>query len=116
MQLAFDSVSDLARALLRAGLAHGEYEEALGQGRDADWPIWYARFLEREQAAAATTVVTPPHLTFASVSELADALLRAEEAHGRHQAQIGRDVPDWPSWYAQYFDREPAARRANDLA
>ena len=108
MQLAFGSVNDLAQALLRAGLAHGHYEEELGQGRDAEWPTWYARYLEREQAAEGTTKATSARLTFASAKDLAEALLRAEQAHGQYQAQIGREEPDWPSWYAHYFEREQA--------
>jgi NAD(P)-dependent dehydrogenase (short-subunit alcohol dehydrogenase family) len=106
MQLAFGSVSDLAGALQRAGLAHGEYEEALGQGRDEEWAIWYAEHVEREQAAQGT--MTSAHVTFASATDLADALMRAEQAHGQYQAQTGREEPDWPNWYAHYFEREQA--------
>jgi len=106
MQLAFGSVSDLAGALQRAGLAHGEYEEALGQGRDEDWAIWYAEHVEREQAAQGT--MTSAHVTFASATDLAEALIRAEQAHGHYQAQTGREDPDWPNWYAHYFEREQA--------
>ena len=108
MQLTFDSASDLAQALIRAGLAHGRYEEELGQGRDANWPTWYAQYLEREQAAEGTTKETATELTFASADDLAEALLRAEKAHAQYEAQIGREEPDWPSWYAQYFEREQA--------
>jgi len=106
MQLAFGSVSDLAGALQRAGLAHGEYEEALGQGRDEEWAIWYAEHVEREQAAQGT--MTSAHVTFASATDLAEALMRAEQAHGHYQAQTGREEPDWPNWYAHYFEREQA--------
>ena len=49
MQLTFDSVSELAQALRRAADAHGQYEEQTGHP-DPDWPSWYARYLEREQA------------------------------------------------------------------
>ena len=49
MQLTFASATDLARALERAEAAHGEYEKELGE-RDAEWPIWYAEYIEREQA------------------------------------------------------------------
>ena len=112
MQLAFESVDDLARALLRAGIAHGEYEEALGQGRDEEWPTWYAQYMEREQAADGATGDTSTQLTFGSVSHLADALLRAEQAHAQHQVQTGREEPDWPSWYARYFERELAGHEA----
>ena len=54
MQLTFGSADDLARALRRAEAAHGEYEKETGR-RDEDWPIWYARFLEREQSAQGTS-------------------------------------------------------------
>jgi hypothetical protein len=49
MQLTFDSANDLAQALRRAEEAHGEHEKELGHP-DADWPDWYAQYLEREQA------------------------------------------------------------------
>jgi hypothetical protein len=49
MQLTFDSAADLAQALRRAAAAHGKHEEEIGHA-DADWPTWYAGFLEREQA------------------------------------------------------------------
>lgn len=49
MRLAFDSATDLARALQRAADAHGKHEEQTGRP-DPDWPSWYALYLEREQA------------------------------------------------------------------
>ncbi len=49
MQLAFDSATDLARALRRAADAHARHEEQTGRP-DPDWPSWYALYLEREQA------------------------------------------------------------------
>jgi hypothetical protein len=49
MLLTFDSASDLARALRRAADAHGQHEEQIGLP-DADWPNWYAQYLELEQA------------------------------------------------------------------
>jgi predicted enzyme related to lactoylglutathione lyase len=41
------------------------------------------------------------------VKDLADAMRRAESAHGEHEARTGPD-PDWPSWYAEYMVRERA--------
>ncbi len=41
-------MSDLASALLRAGVAHGDYEKHIGQ-RDTNWPDWYAEFMVAEQ-------------------------------------------------------------------
>jgi hypothetical protein len=52
MELRFDGASDLAKALERAAAAHGEHEKEIGH-EDAEWPIWYAEYLEREQAGEA---------------------------------------------------------------
>jgi len=46
--------------------------------------------------------------TYESVQELADALRRAETAHGKHEQRIGKADPDWPDWYALYMVRERA--------
>jgi hypothetical protein len=47
-------------------------------------------------------------LIFDSAGDLARALQRAAAAHGRHEEQTGRPDPNWPSWYAQYLEREQA--------
>jgi catechol 2,3-dioxygenase-like lactoylglutathione lyase family enzyme len=52
--------------------------------------------------------VNPAATSFASASELSEALRRAEAAHGEHEARIGRADPDWPDWYAEYMVREQA--------
>ena len=108
-QLAFETASDLAQALVRAGTAHGQYEDELGQGRDENWPTWYAQYIEREQAEDPTRS-SAGHLTFASASDLAEALLRAERAHGEYQEQTGGADPDWPNWYARYFEQEQSSK------
>ena len=41
--------------------------------------------------------------TYDSPIDLAAALRRAEEAHGRHEKDIGHPDADWPDWYAQYM-------------
>jgi hypothetical protein len=46
--------------------------------------------------------------TYESVSDLAQALRRAAEAHGRHEERTGEADPDWPDWYALYMVRERA--------
>jgi len=48
MQLTFDSVDDLEQALRRAAAAHGEHGKEIGH-EDADWPVGYARRMERER-------------------------------------------------------------------
>jgi catechol 2,3-dioxygenase-like lactoylglutathione lyase family enzyme len=45
---AFVSVNDLASALRRAAIAHGEHEKRIGQ-HDANWPDWYATYMVAEQ-------------------------------------------------------------------
>ncbi|WP_028638993.1 VOC family protein [Nocardioides sp. URHA0032] len=45
---------------------------------------------------------------FASVDDLARALSRAAAAHGEHEARIGHEDAEWPSWYAEYMVREQA--------
>jgi hypothetical protein len=46
--------------------------------------------------------------TYQSTSELADALRRAEAAHGEHEKRTGEADPDWPDWYARYMVAEAA--------
>jgi catechol 2,3-dioxygenase-like lactoylglutathione lyase family enzyme len=46
----FASANDLAEAFRRAEAAHGKYEARLGQGRDANWPDWYAAYMLAEQS------------------------------------------------------------------
>lgn len=43
---------------------------------------------------------------FASVSDLANAMRRAEAAHGQHEKRIGHRDENWPDWYAEYMARE----------
>jgi len=45
----FSSSSDLASAMVRAALAHGEHEKRIGKA-DPDWPDWYAAYMVAEQA------------------------------------------------------------------
>ena len=51
---------------------------------------------------------TSPLAAYGSVDNLADALRRAAEAHGRHEQQIGHADENWPAWYAQYMAEESA--------
>lgn len=45
----FASATDLAAALRRAAIAHGEHETRTG-GHDGNWPDWYADYIVCEQA------------------------------------------------------------------
>jgi catechol 2,3-dioxygenase-like lactoylglutathione lyase family enzyme len=46
--------------------------------------------------------------TFASANDLANAMRRAEAAHGEHEKRIGTADPNWPDWYARYMVAEQA--------
>jgi catechol 2,3-dioxygenase-like lactoylglutathione lyase family enzyme len=47
----FGSTTDLANAMVRASVAHGEHEKRIGQ-RDDNWPDWYAAYMVAEQSGA----------------------------------------------------------------
>jgi hypothetical protein len=46
--------------------------------------------------------------TYESVEDLAEALRRAEAAHGEHEQRTGEADPNWPDWYALYMVRKRA--------
>ena len=48
--------------------------------------------------------------TYASVKDLAQALRRAEKAHGEHEKRTGERDLDWPSWYAEYMIAEQSGK------
>jgi catechol 2,3-dioxygenase-like lactoylglutathione lyase family enzyme len=52
--------------------------------------------------------IDPAATSFASASELADAMRRASAAHGEHEKRIGHADANWPDWYARYMVAEQA--------
>lgn len=46
--------------------------------------------------------------SFASTTDLANALRRAAAAHGEHEARLGQADEAWPDWYADYLVTEQA--------
>jgi len=44
--------------------------------------------------------------TYESVQDLAEAIRRAETAHGEHEKRTGQADANWPDWYALYMVRE----------
>jgi len=48
----FASVGDLASAMRRASIAHGEHEARNGGLHDENWPDWYAAYMVAEQSGA----------------------------------------------------------------
>jgi catechol 2,3-dioxygenase-like lactoylglutathione lyase family enzyme len=47
---------------------------------------------------------------FASATELANALRRAEAAHGEHEKRTGERDANWYAWYAAYIVAEQAGK------
>jgi len=45
-------------------------------------------------------------IQYSSVQRLAEALRRAEKAHGKFEKNLGHRDKDWPVWYAEYMQRE----------
>jgi catechol 2,3-dioxygenase-like lactoylglutathione lyase family enzyme len=48
--------------------------------------------------------------TFASANDLAQALRRAEAAHGEHEKRTGQRDANWSDWYAAYIVAEQAGK------
>jgi catechol 2,3-dioxygenase-like lactoylglutathione lyase family enzyme len=46
----YGSAADLAGAMRRASVAHGEHEKREGGEYDVNWPDWYASYMVAEQA------------------------------------------------------------------
>ena len=46
--------------------------------------------------------------TYSSATDLANAMRRAEAAHGEHEKRIGKADSNWPDWYASYMVAEEA--------
>jgi len=47
----YASIADLASAMRRASVAHGQHEARIGKA-DEDWPDWYATYMVAEQSGA----------------------------------------------------------------
>ncbi len=55
------------------------------------------------------------HITnFSSAGDLASAMRRASEAHGKHEARTGKADSNWPDWYAAYMVAEQSGDKLPD--
>ena len=48
--------------------------------------------------------------TFATASDLASAMRRAEAAHGEHEKRLGHRDEEWADWYAAYMVAEQSGK------
>ena len=88
-----------------SGLAPGhESYNSYASFKDPDGNDW----LLQEVTTRLPGRTTSPLAAYGSEENLAEALRRAAEAHGRHEAEIGREDPDWPDWYAHFMATESA--------
>jgi catechol 2,3-dioxygenase-like lactoylglutathione lyase family enzyme len=72
--------------------------------RDPDGNGWLFQEITTRLAGR----LDPAATTFASASDLANAMRRAEAAHGEHEKRIGGADANWPDWYAKYMVAEQA--------
>ena len=73
---------------------------------DPDGNVWLLQEINKRQPGR----VDAP--AFGSAAELASALRRAEAAHGKHEAQLGKRDENWPDWYAEYMLREQSGEES----
>jgi len=73
---------------------------------DPDGNTW----LLQEVTARLPGRVDGDDTTYGSLNDLANAMRRAETAHGEHEKRIGQRDADWPSWYAEYMIAEQAGK------
>jgi catechol 2,3-dioxygenase-like lactoylglutathione lyase family enzyme len=67
---------------------------------------WQRLAAARDQDPASGSVRSGMATAYESVDDLAAALRRAAEAHGKHEERTGEEDPNWPDWYALYMVRE----------
>jgi catechol 2,3-dioxygenase-like lactoylglutathione lyase family enzyme len=70
--------------------------------RDPDGNGWLFQEITTRLAGR----IDPAATTFASANDLANAMRRAEAAHGEHEKRIGAADSNWPNWYAKYMVAE----------
>ncbi len=81
--------------------ARGTYR-SFATFRDPDGNRW----LFQEITARLPGRVDSKETTFASASDLASAMRRAEKAHGEHERRTGQRDADWSDWYAEFMAAE----------
>ena len=82
---------------------HGSYR-SFASFRDPDGNGWLLQEVTTRLPGRIDRAAT----TFASTADLANALRRAEAAHGEHEKRTGQRDLNWPDWYAAYMVAEQA--------
>ena len=85
---------------------HGSYR-SFASFHDPDGNGWLLQEITTRLPGRIDSAAT----TFASVKDLADAMRRAEAAHGEHEKRLGARDENWPAWYAEYMVREQSGEK-----
>jgi catechol 2,3-dioxygenase-like lactoylglutathione lyase family enzyme len=80
---------------------HGSYR-SFASFSDPDGNGWLFQEVTTRLAGRIDSTAT----NFASATDLASALRRAEAAHGEHEKRTGQRDANWPDWYAAYMVAE----------
>ena len=96
--------------------SNGEIGRAIGPAPDHASYFSFATFsdpdgnswLLQEITTRLAGRIDPAQTAFASTLDLANALRRAEAAHGEHEKRIGQRDANWSDWYAAYMVAEQA--------
>jgi len=84
---------------------HTSYQ-SFASFHDPDGNGWFLQELTSRLPGRIESTTT----NFASVSDLANALRRAEAAHGQHENRTGQRDANWPDWYAEYMAAEQSGK------
>src|SRR5947208_1132291 len=85
--------------------AHASYQ-SFASFHDPDGNGWLLQELTTRLPGRIDSTTT----NFASVTDLANALRRAEAAHGQHEKRTGQRDANWPDWYAEYMAAEQSGK------
>jgi catechol 2,3-dioxygenase-like lactoylglutathione lyase family enzyme len=88
----------------------GPHPERLSYGsfvsfKDPDGNSWLLQEVTKQLAGRVAG-----DTTYSSARDLAQAMVRAAAAHGKHEARTGKADPNWPDWYAEYMVREQSGQ------
>jgi catechol 2,3-dioxygenase-like lactoylglutathione lyase family enzyme len=85
---------------------HGSYR-SFASFNDPDGNGWLFQEITSRLPGRIDSAAT----TFASIKDLADAMRRAEAAHGEHEKRLGSRDENWPDWYAEYMAHEQSGEK-----
>jgi len=80
---------------------HGTYR-SLATFSDPDGNTWLLQEITTRLPGRIDSGVT----SFGSATDLANAMRRAEAAHGEHEKRTGQRDENWSDWYAEYMAAE----------